>query len=190
MKKIAMLISFLLLLSMTSVCFGNENYEQEIYDVINENSSQYGGYYYNGNTLHIIPCQNADNPILDNDIKTAAENGKINIVYDKPVIYSYKELDDGYYKLIEIWDELQLKELAVDVETNSITAGAVKWTDESKEKAEEYSGIENIDFYVSEGVIEGTGEDKETVNDLNFLKNREIKRIFITVIQGLFISLK
>ncbi len=76
MKKIAVFISFLLLLSMPSACFGNENYEQEIYDIINENSSQYGGYYYNGNTLHIIPCKNADNSISDNSIKNGSRKRK------------------------------------------------------------------------------------------------------------------
>ena len=88
-----------------------------------------------------------------------------------------------------------MKELTVDVETNSILAGAVKWTDESKEKAKKYSGIENIDFYISDGVIEGTYEESEnklpkgcTAGTNNFQNmDTELKTLIRLIVQAVLI---
>jgi hypothetical protein len=167
-KRFVVMLSFLLVFSTTGLCNAKDtssyDCEQQLYDTVNNNPSQYGGYYYEGNVLHIVPYEYAVNlTVLNDEVNKEAKNAEIDIVYDEPVKYSYAELDKGYYILIDHWDELELKELTVDVETNSILAGAVKWTDESKEKAKKYSGIENIDFYISDGVIEGTYEESDDI---------------------------
>lgn len=199
-KRFVVMLSFLLVFSTVVLCNAKDtssyDCEQQLYDTVNNNPSQYGGYYYEGNVLHIIPYEYAVNlTALNDEINKKAKNAKIDIVYDEPVKYSYAELDKGYYILLDHWDELELKELTVDVETNSILAGAVKWTDESKEKAKKYSGIENIDFYISDGVIEGTYEESEnklpkgyTAGTNNFQNmDTELKTLIRLIVQAVLI---
>lgn len=125
----------------------NFNYENCIYDIIDENQDQYGGYYYDDDTdtIHIVPYEYATESLTEGSITTDI-NTTINVVFDNPAKYSLEQLLDGSDKLDNYWNQLEIVQVGVRQIDNGLFVGCFNLTDYKKENIKRISGIDNIEF--------------------------------------------
>ena len=111
----------------------NFNYENCIYDIIDENQDQYGGYYYDDDTdtIHIVPYEYATESLTEGSITTDI-NTTINVVFDNPAKYSLEQLLDGSDKLDNYWNQLEIVQVGVRQIDNGLFVGCFNLTDYKK----------------------------------------------------------
>lgn len=137
--------------------------EQELSSIINNYSDSFGGLYFEQetNTYHVIPYANAVNTYdLDNGMDKV-DNIDLDIVYDTPAKYSYKELQDASDELgtEEVMSDLEITSVGVDVIGNGLFVGAAEWTEDKKQAVRDVTEIENITFEIFSGVPDEENEE-------------------------------
>lgn len=111
-------------------------------------SSDYGGMYYIGETLHIKPLPTSENKIKELvskwNKKYLNTDEPCFIVVDSVAQYSYKELKDGLYNLQQHVQELGISSSNIDIRHNSLVVRVPQWTETLDEKIKTITGITNI----------------------------------------------
>ena len=148
--------------------------EQELSSIINNYSDSFGGLYFDQetNTYHVIPYANAVNTYdLDNGMNKV-DDIDLDIVYDTPAKYSYKELQDASDELgtEEVMSDLDITSVGVDVIGNGLFVGADEWTEDKKQAVRDATEIENITFEIFSGIP--AEENEENSNEAETLSTR------------------
>ena len=174
MKKLTLLLFFLwILVLFPQVGWAKEEIpsqmtSREVCAYIDENPTQYGGYYFGGfqKELHVVPLLDDSTPLFPFEKTTDGYD----LVYDAPAVYSKQDLDDAFYYLRQHRDEWDLVSYAVRTKDNGLCISAMEWTDEKKESLKEATDIDQIEFLTAtEFSGEGTRQEEMKMEVLRVL---------------------